>query len=72
MASLVKILDRVNNVAGMADGFDRRKMIEYTEETDKYFPDLLEVIKKVPEWNNAWWLLRYQLMTQLEMYKRLL
>ena len=72
LASLVKILDRVNNVAGMADGFDRRKMIEYTEETDKYFPDLLEVIKKVPEWNNAWWLLRYQLTTQLETYKRLL
>ena len=72
LASLVKVLDRVNNVAGMADGFDRRKMIEYTEETDKYFPDLLEVIKKVPEWNNAWWLLRYQLTTQLETYKRLL
>lgn len=72
LASLVKVLDRVNNVAGMADAFSRDRMIRYTGETVRYYPALLEVIKKVPEWNNAWWLLRYQLTTQLETYKRLL
>ena len=72
LASLVKVLDRVNNVAGMADAFSRDWMIKYTGETARYYPALLEVIKKVPEWNDAWWLLRYQLMTQLETYKRLL
>ena len=72
VACLVKILDRVNNVAGMADAFTREKMIRYTEETDRYYPALLEVIKKIPEWNDAWWLLRYQLLTQTEAFKRLL
>jgi GTP pyrophosphokinase len=72
LACLVKCLDRVNNLAGMADAFSREKMIRYAEETDREYPALLDVIKKVPEWNNAWWLLRYQMMTMLEMYKRLL
>jgi GTP pyrophosphokinase len=72
LACLVKCLDRVNNLAGMADAFSRRKMVRYAEETDRYYPALLDVIKKVPAWNDAWWLLRYQLMTQLETYKRLL
>ena len=72
LACLVKCIDRVNNVAGMADDFDREKMIGYLEETDRYYPALLEVIKKEPEWNNAWWLLRYQLHTTKEAYKRLL
>ena len=72
LACLVKCLDRVNNLAGMADAFSRKKMIRYIEETDKYYPDLLDVIKKVPEWNNAWWLLRYQMNTMVEAFKRLL
>ncbi len=72
LACLIKCLDRVNNLAGMADAFDRKKMVSYTAETDRYYPDLLKVIKKVPEWNNAWWLLRYQMMTALETFKRVL
>ena len=72
LACLVKCLDRVNNLAGMADGFSRRKMVSYTEETDRYYPELLAVIKKVPEWNNAWWLLRYQMTMLLETFKRML
>ena len=72
LACLVKVLDRTHNVAGMADAYDRDWMIRYTGETDRYYPALLEEIKKVPEWNDAWWLLRYQLTTQLETFKRLL
>ena len=72
LACLVKCIDRVNNVAGMADDFSREKMICYLEETDRYYPALLAVIKKETEWNNAWWLLRYQLLTTKEAYKRLL
>ena len=30
------------------------------------------VIRKVPEWNDAWWLLRYQMLTMTEAFKRLL
>ena len=72
LACLVKCLDRVNNLAGMADAFSREKMIRYTEETDKYYPALLEVVKKTHGWNDAWWLLRYQMMTMVETFKRLL
>ena len=72
LACLVKCLDRCNNLAGMADCFSRRKMAKYTAKTDRYFPALLEVVKKVPEWNDAWWLLRYQMMTLTEAFKRLL
>lgn len=72
LACMVKCLDRTNNLAGMADGFRRDQMIRYTEETDRYYPALLEVLKKVPEWNNAWWLIRYQMMSMTEAFKRLL
>ena len=72
LACLVKCLDRVNNLAGMADAFTHRKMVKYTAETDKYYPALLDAVKKVPEWNDAWWLLRYQMNTILEAFKRLL
>lgn len=72
LACLIKCLDRVNNLAGMADAFSREKMAKYTKETDQYYPALLAELKKVPEWNNAWWLLRYQMITLLEAFKRLL
>ena len=47
-------------------------MISYTAETDRYYPVLLDVLKKIPEWNDAWWLMRYQMITMLEAFKRLL
>ncbi len=72
LACLVKCLDRVNNLAGMADAFTRKRMAEYATETDRYYPALLDVIKKTPQWNDVWWLLRYQMMTMLEAFKRLL
>ncbi len=72
LACLVKCLDRVNNVAGMADGFDREWMIQYTEKTDRYYPELLKAIKNVPEWNDAAWLLQYQLRSLVETFKRML
>lgn len=72
LACLIKCLDRCNNLSCMADGFSREKMAEYTAETDRYYPGLLDVIKKVPEWNDAWWLLRYQMTALTETFKRML
>ena len=72
LASLVKCLDRVNNLAGMADAFSRRRMVQYTAETDRHYPALLAAVRKVPEWNDAWWLLRYQMTAMNETFKRLL
>ena len=72
LAALVKCLDRCNNLSCMADGFSRRKMATYVTETETFVLPLLEVIKAVPAYNNAAWLLRYQMVTLLETLKRLL
>jgi len=72
LAALVKCMDRCNNLACMADGFSRKKMATYVIQTEEYVLPLLDVIKAVPEYNNASWLLRYQMTTMLETFKRLL
>lgn len=72
LAALVKCIDRCNNLACMADGFSRKKMAAYVSQTEQYVLPLLDVIKAVPEYNNASWLLRYQMTTLLETFKRLL
>ena len=41
-------------------------------ETEEYYPGLLDVIKATPEYNNAAWLLKYQMESMLDIYKRLM
>ena len=72
LACLVKCIDRCNNLSGMADGFSKRKMKDYVCRTEKYVLPLLEAVKSVPAWNNAAWLLKYQMTALLETFKRLL
>ena len=72
LACLVKCIDRCNNLSGMADGFSKRKMRNYVYRTEKYVLPLLEAVKSVPAWNNAAWLLKYQMTALLETFKRLL
>lgn len=71
-ASLIKCLDRCNNLTTMSWGFARKKQAEYVMETEKYILPLLDVIKDTPEYNNAAWLLTYQIGSLLETYKALL
>lgn len=72
LAALVKCMDRCNNLSTMADGFDKPKMVKYVKQTEEYVLPLLDVVKEVPAWNNAAWLMRYQMITMLEAFKRLL
>lgn len=72
LAALVKCMDRCNNLSTMADGFKRSKMEKYVKQTEEYVLPLLDVVKNAPEWNNAAWLMRYQMITMLEAFKRLL
>lgn len=72
LAALIKCIDRCNNLACMADGFTKKKMKTYVVQTEQYVLPLLDVIKEVPEYNNAAWLIRYQIITMLEAFKRLL
>lgn len=71
-AALIKCIDRCNNITTMAWGLSRERIFRTIKETEKYFPALLDVIKAEPEYNDAAWLLRYQIESMLEIYKRLM
>ena len=47
------------------------KGFKQTEETERYYPTLLDVIKEQPEYNNAAWLLSYQIRSLLLTAKRI-
>ena len=50
--------------------FAAEKIAEYVRETETYYPTLLKIIKGCPEYNNAAWLLSYQIRSLLELAKR--
>lgn len=70
-ACFVKCVDRCNNVSGMALGFSPEKVRQYIEETETYYPKLLNVLKEIPEYSNAAWLLGYQIGSLLETAKKI-
>lgn len=73
IASIVKLLDRCNNISTMAMGFSKTKMIEYIDETEQYiFPILDNVKQEYPEFYKAAFLLKYQMKSVLETLKRIL
>ncbi len=69
-ACMVKCIDRCNNLSTMAGGFTAEKRKEYILETEKRYPRLLRIIKEQPEYNNAAWLLQYQIKSLLETAKK--
>jgi len=71
-AALIKCLDRCNNLTTMAWGLSRDKIYRMIRETERYFPPLLDLLKATPAYNNAAWLLKYQIESMLDIYKRLL
>ena len=70
-ACLVKCIDRCNNLSSLAAGFSDERIQDYIEETEKYYPTLLRVIKEEPEYNNAAWLLSYQIRSLAQMARRI-
>ncbi len=73
MAAIVKVIDRCNNVSTMAMSFSDRNLSRYIEETEKYVLPLLTTIKRnVPEYNNAVFLIKYQMLSVLESLKAML
>ena len=71
-AALVKCLDRCNNLTTRVWGLSRERIFRMIRETEEYFPKLLKVVKATPEYNNAAWLLQYQMESMLDIYKRLI
>ena len=72
MACMIKCIDRCNNLSTMASGFTREKMAEYVNGTEEHILPMLAVLKAVPEYNSAAWLLKYQITALLETFKWLL
>ena len=70
-ACIVKCIDRCNNLSSMSLGFSDARIAQYVKETETYYPELLRVIKECPEYNNAAWLLGYQMRGLLAMAKRI-
>ena len=71
-ATLVKCLDRCNNITTMSWALSRERIYRTIKETEEYYPKLLNAIKVTPEYNDAAWLLRYQIESMLDIYKRLM
>ena len=71
MACLVKCIDRCNNLSSMSMGFSDEKIAEYVKETETYYPELLRIVKQCPEYNNAAWLLSYQMRSLIAMARRI-
>ena len=71
-AALIKCMDRCNNLTTMSWGLSRDRIYRMIKETEEYYPKLIEAIKATPEYNNAAWLLRYQIESMLDIYKRLM
>ncbi|MCR5672516.1 MAG: helix-turn-helix domain-containing protein [Lachnospiraceae bacterium] len=71
-AALIKCLDRCNNLTSMSWGLSRERIYRMISETEEYYPRLLKAIKATPEYNNAAWLLQYQIESMLDIYKRML
>ena len=71
-ATLIKCMDRCNNLTTMSWGLSRERIYRMIKETEEFYPGLLGVIKETTEYNNAAWLLKYQIESMLDIYKRLL
>lgn len=71
-AALIKCIDRCNNLTTMSWGLSRERIYRYIQDTETYIKPLFEVIKKEPDYNNAAWLLKYQIESMLDIYKRLM
>ena len=72
-AMVVKLLDRLNNISGMATGFTTKRMGEYIEETEHYIIPMIDKLQsECPEYANAAFLIKYHMMSVMDTVKRLL
>ena len=70
IAALVKLLDRCNNVSGMAAGFSKEKLVEYIKETEQYIYPLLHKAKnEYPMYSNQIFLIKYHMTSVIEAIK---
>lgn len=71
-AALIKCIDRCNNITSMAWGLSRDKVYMAIKETEEHYPRLIKAVRSIPKYNNAAWLIQYQMATTLNIYKWLM
>lgn len=70
IATMVKLLDRCNNISSMAVGFSKEKMVEYIKETERWFYPLLQKAKyEYPMYSNQIFLIKYHMTSVIEVFK---
>ena len=67
IASIVKLLDRCNNISGMAAAFTEKRMAQYIRETEKYIYPMMETTSnQFPEYANQIFLIKYHMTSVIE------
>ena len=70
IAAMVKLLDRCNNVSGMAAAFSKDKLVEYIRETeDMVYPLMQKAKNKYPMYSNQIFLIKYHMLSVIEAIK---
>lgn len=70
IATMVKLLDRCNNISGMAAGFSKEKLVEYIKETEKLIYPLLQKAKsEYSMYSNQIFLIKYHMISVIEAIK---
>ncbi len=70
IATIVKILDRCNNVSSMATAFSKEKIVDYIKETENYIIPLMKKAKsEYPMYSNQLFLLKYHITSVMEALK---
>ena len=63
----MKLLDRCNNISGMAAGFTEKRMAQYIQETEKYIYPMMETTSNnFPEYANQIFLIKYHMTSVIE------
>lgn len=66
------MIDRCNNLTTKSWGLSRDRIYRMIKETEQYYPALSKAVKDTPEYNDAAFLLKYQIESMLDIYNRLM
>ena len=71
IATMIKLLDRCNNVSGMPTALSKEKLVEYIKETEEFIYPLLQHAKsEYPMYSNQIFLIKYHKTSVIETVKR--
>ena len=70
IATMVKLIDRCNNVSSMSIGFTKEKIVDYINETEKYIYPLLRIAKtRYSNYSNQVFLIKYHMTSVIASLK---